>query len=55
MTYQAGYRVGQFHFIGYDKPNGDAIVVLQSGFNRSNYLGTALLVDLATQDKVVGQ
>ena len=54
-TYQVGYIGGYSSFIGYDKRNGNAIVVLQNGFNWSNYLGIALLVDLATQDKVVGQ
>ncbi|HAH13618.1 MAG TPA: serine hydrolase, partial [Pantoea agglomerans] len=53
--YQVGYIGGYASFIGYDKRNGNAIVVLQNGFNWSNYLGIALLVDLATQDKVVGQ
>lgn len=55
ITYQVGYIDGYSSFIGYDKRNGNAIVVLQNGFNWSNYLGIALLVDLATQDKVVGQ
>jgi len=48
-----GYIGGYTSFIGYDKRHGNAIVVLQNGFNWSNYLGIALLVDLATQDKVV--
>lgn len=55
IIYQVGYIGGYSSFIGYDKRNGNAIVVLQNGFNWSNYLGIALLVDLATQDKVVGQ
>ena len=55
ITYQVGYIGGYASFIGYDKRNGNAIVVLQNGFNWSNYLGIALLVDLATQDKVVVQ
>jgi len=55
ITYQVGYIGGYASFIGYDKRNGNAIVVLQNGFNWSNYLGIALLVDLATQDKVVPQ
>ncbi|AMG57401.1 serine hydrolase domain-containing protein [Pantoea vagans] len=53
ITYQVGYIGGYASFIGYDKRHGNAIVVLQNGFNWSNYLGIALLVDLATQDKVV--
>jgi len=55
ITYQVGYIGGYASFIGYDKGHGNAIVVLQNGFNWSNYLGIALLVDLATQDKVVAQ
>ncbi|WP_182629936.1 serine hydrolase [Pantoea hericii] len=55
ITYQVGYIGGYASFIGYDKRNCNAIVVLQNGFNWSNYLGIALLVDLATQDKVVAQ
>jgi len=55
ITWQVGYIGGYASFIGYDKRHGNAIVVLQNGFNWSNYLGIALLVDLATQDKVVGQ
>ncbi|QGF28343.1 serine hydrolase [Pantoea eucalypti] len=55
ITYQVGYIGGYASFIGYDKRHGNAIVVLQNGFNWSNYLGIALLVDLATQDKVVVQ
>lgn len=55
ITWQVGYIGGYASFIGYDKRNGNAIVVLQNSFNWSNYLGIALLVDLATQDKVVGQ
>ena len=55
ITWQVGYIGGYASFIGYDKRNGNAIVVLQNGFNWSNYLGIALLVDLATQDKVVAQ
>lgn len=55
ITYQVGYIGGYASFIGYDKRHGNAIVVLQNGFNWSNYLGIALLVDLATQDKVVAQ
>ncbi|QXG54174.1 beta-lactamase family protein [Pantoea jilinensis] len=55
ITYQVGYIGGYASFIGYDIRHGNAIVVLQNGFNWSNYLGIALLVDLATQDKVVAQ
>ncbi|WP_308546479.1 serine hydrolase domain-containing protein [uncultured Pantoea sp.] len=55
ITYQVGYIGGYASFIGYDKARGNAIVVLQNAFNWSNYLGIALLVDLATKDRVVGQ
>jgi len=47
ITYQVGYIGGYSSFIGYDKQNGNAIVVLQNAFNWSNYLGIALLMDLA--------
>ena len=53
ITYQVGYIGGYASFIGYDKASGNAIVVLQNAFNWSNYLGIALLVDLATKDRVV--
>lgn len=42
-----GYIGGYASFIGFDKQNGNAIVVLQNAFNWSNYLGIALLMDLA--------
>ncbi len=47
ITYQVGYIGGYSSFIGFDKQNGNAIVVLQNAFNWSNYLGIALLMDLA--------
>lgn len=47
ITYQVGYIGGYASFIGFDKQNGNAIVVLQNAFNWSNYLGIALLMDLA--------
>ncbi|AYH49966.1 hypothetical protein B6N31_21120 [Dickeya fangzhongdai] len=43
----AGIIGGYSSFIGFDKQNGNAIVVLQNAFNWSNYLGIALLTDLA--------
>ena len=49
ITYQVGYIGGYSSFIGYDKQNGNAIVVLQNAFNWSNYLGIALLMDLANK------
>ncbi len=52
ITYQVGYIGGYSSFIGYDKRNGNAIVVLQNAFNWSNYLGIALLVDLAAKARV---
>ncbi|HAI05865.1 MAG TPA: serine hydrolase, partial [Pantoea sp.] len=38
-----------------DQVRGNVIVVLQNAFNWSNSLGIALLVELATKDRVVGQ
>ncbi len=51
ITYQVGYIGGYSSFIGFDKQNGNAIVVLQNAFNWSNYLGIALLRDLAHKDR----
>lgn len=42
-----GYTGGYSAFIGYDKRNQNAIVVLQNAFNWSNYSGIALLPELA--------
>lgn len=50
ITYQVGYIGGYSSFIGFDKQNGNAIVVLQNAFNWSNYLGIALLMDLAQKE-----
>ncbi len=52
ITYQVGYIGGYSSFIGFDKKNGNAIVVLQNAFNWSNYLGIALLMDLANKESV---
>lgn len=46
-----GYIGGYASFIGYDRAHGNAIVVLQNAFNWSNYLGIALLRDLARKDR----
>lgn len=51
ITYQVGYIGGYSSFIGFDKQNGNAIVVLQNAFNWSNYLGIALLMDLAQKNQ----
>ncbi|WP_416413241.1 serine hydrolase domain-containing protein [Pantoea sp. App145] len=51
ITYQVGYIGGYSSFIGFDQHNGNAIVVLQNAFNWSNYLGIALLRDLAHKDR----
>ena len=51
ITWQVGYIGGYSSFIGFDRANGNAIVVLQNAFNWSNYLGIALLRDLARQDR----
>lgn len=48
-----GYIGGYASFVGYDKRRGNAIGVPQNGCNRSNNSGIGLLVDRATQDKVV--
>lgn len=53
ITYQVGYIGGYASFIGYDRAHGNAIVVLQNAFNWSNYLGIALLRDLARKDRRV--
>lgn len=47
ITYQVGYIGGYSSFIGYDKERGNAVVVLQNTFNWSNYIGIALLMDMA--------
>ncbi|MEX7609017.1 hypothetical protein AB6V66_20680, partial [Enterobacter asburiae] len=44
------YIGGYSSFIGYDKEKGNAVVVLQNTFNWSNYIGIALLMDMAKQD-----
>jgi CubicO group peptidase (beta-lactamase class C family) len=51
ITYQVGYIGGYSSFIGFDQHNGNAIVVLQNAFNWSNYLGIALLRNLASGDR----
>ncbi len=51
ITYQVGYIGGYSSFIGYDKEKGNA-VVLQNTFNWSNYIGIALLMDMAKQDSL---
>ena len=40
ITYQVGY-------IGFDKANQNAVVVLQNSFNWSNYIGHAILQNQA--------
>ena len=50
ITYQVGYIGGYSSFIGYDKEKGNAVVVLQNIFNWSNYIGIALLMDMAKKD-----
>ena len=52
ITYQVGYIGGYSSFIGYDKEKGNAVVVLQNTFNWSNYIGIALLMDMAKQDSL---
>lgn len=55
ISWQVGNIGGYASFIGYDEARSNAIVVLQNAFNWSNDSGIALLADLATQDRVVGQ
>jgi CubicO group peptidase (beta-lactamase class C family) len=50
ITYQVGYIGGYSSFIGFDKEKGNAVVVLQNTFNWSNYIGIALLMDMAKND-----
>ncbi|ENF8881694.1 beta-lactamase family protein, partial [Escherichia coli] len=50
ITYQVGYIGGYSSFIGFDKEKGNAVVVLQNTFNWSNYIGIALLMDMARND-----
>lgn len=47
ITYQVGYIGGYSSFIGFDKQKGNAVVVLQNAFNWSNYIGIAILMDMA--------
>ena len=43
LTYQVGYIGGYSSYIGFDKANQNAVVVLQNSFNWSNYIGQAIL------------
>lgn len=47
ITYQVGYIGGYSSYIGFDKQNQNAVVVLQNSFNWSNYLGHTILSQLA--------
>jgi CubicO group peptidase (beta-lactamase class C family) len=47
ITYQVGYIGGYSSYIGFDKENQNAVVVLQNSFNWSNYIGHALLKRIA--------
>jgi CubicO group peptidase (beta-lactamase class C family) len=49
VTYQVGYIGGYSSYIGFDKQNQNAVVVLQNSFNWSNYLGHTILSQLARQ------
>lgn len=46
ITYQVGYIGGYSSYIGFDKKNKNAVVVLQNSFNWSNYIGHTLLTRL---------
>ncbi|HCD7252402.1 TPA: serine hydrolase domain-containing protein [Citrobacter farmeri] len=47
ITWQVGYIGGYSSYIGFDKRNQNAVVVLQNSFNWSNYLGHTILSQLA--------
>lgn len=49
LTYQVGYIGGYSSYIGFDKANQNAVVVLQNSFNWSNYIGHQILRHLAAQ------
>lgn len=49
ITYQVGYIGGYSSYIGFDKENQNAVVVLQNSFNWSNYIGHALLKHIAPE------
>ncbi|MGU3525433.1 serine hydrolase domain-containing protein [Enterobacteriaceae bacterium C23F] len=49
ITYQVGYIGGYSSYIGFDKANQNAVVVLQNSFNWSNYIGHALLKRIAPE------
>ena len=46
ITYQVGYIGGYSSYIGFDKENQSAVVVLQNSFNWSNYIGHAILKNI---------
>lgn len=46
ITYQVGYIGGYSSYIGFDKKNKNAVVVLQNSFNWSNYIGQTILTRL---------
>ena len=49
ITYQVGYIGGYSSYIGFDKANQNAVVVLQNSFNWSNYIGHAILKRIAPE------
>ncbi len=51
LTYQVGYIGGNSSYIGFDKANQNAVVVLQNSFNWSNYIGHQILRNLVTESK----
>ncbi|MNL76279.1 hypothetical protein D3C87_2022220 [compost metagenome] len=53
MTYQVGYIGGYSSYIGFDKQNQNAVIVLQNSFNWSNYIGQTILTHLAKQPKTL--
>jgi CubicO group peptidase (beta-lactamase class C family) len=49
ITYQVGYIGGYSSYIGFDKKNHNAVIVLQNSFNWSNYIGHTILSLLEQQ------
>ena len=54
ITYQVGYIGGYSSYIGFDKKQKNAVVVLQNSFNWSNYIGHDLLLKMAMADDYRG-
>ncbi|WP_446030184.1 serine hydrolase domain-containing protein [Lelliottia amnigena] len=55
ITYQVGYIGGYSSYIGFDKKNQSAVIVLQNSFNWSNYIGQTILTLLEPQKSQILQ